>query len=128
MSQTLSETRKRIKAATPVGYTGETRRAWVTKRRAMGSYRTVNKTHPAMFLEEGTQAHGPVSKKRLFIPLTRRAFYVYRAQVFPPLQRNVEYLLVPFVKGIKARKMAAKRVPFAVNKGTENLRKIFKKL
>lgn len=132
-SQTLSATRKEIKAATPVKYTGETRRAWVTERRALGSYRTVNRTNTAWFLERGTKAHGPVTARALFIPLNKRAFFVYRANVFPPLKkaRNGQpgdYILVGAVKGISARRMAQGRIGFAKLYGTNALVKMLKSL
>lgn len=127
-SKTLSETRREIKAATPVGYTGETRRAWVTERRRLGSYRTFNTTNPAWFLEHGTQAHGPSTKPALFIPLNKRAFFVYRANMFPPLVRHEDYILRSWVKGIRPREIAAKRVQFASALGQASLVKMFQRL
>lgn len=132
-SKTLSATRREIKAATPVGFTGETRRAWVTRRRDMASYHTFNKTNAAWFLEHGTRDHGPVSKRALFIPLNKRAFYVYRANTFPPLRRTRngvvgDYVLVPFVKGIKPRRMVKKNVRFAVDYGKNELIKALSSL
>jgi hypothetical protein len=128
-SKTLSATRSRIKAATPVGFTGETRRAWVVQRRTMGSYRTFNKQNAAWFLEHGTNDHGPVRKPMLFIPLNKRGFYVYRANVFPPLirarsGRPGDYILVPYVKGIKPRRMVARNVNFAAGYGVSELAKM----
>lgn len=125
-SKTLSATRRQIKSATPVGFTGETRRAWVVRRRAMGSYQTLNKTNAAWFLEHGTKSHGPTQKRMLFIPLNKRAFYVYRANSFPPLRRTRngvagDYILVPRVKGIRARGMVRKNVRFALDYGRNEL-------
>lgn len=128
-SKTLSETRRNIKSATPVGFTGETRRAWGVQRRGMASYRTFNKQNAAWFLEHGTNAHGPVNKPRLFIPLNKRAFYVYRANTFPPLAKSSrgaggDYVLVPYVKGIVPHKMAGSNVAFATYYGTSQLAKM----
>ena len=127
-SKTLSETRKEIKANTPVRYTGETRRAWVTERRGMGSYRTFNTTNTAWFLEHGTQAHGPRTKKALFIPINKHAFFVYRANTFPPLAKDEDYILRAWVKGIDARKIATRRIVFAATLGRANLAKMLQKL
>ena len=132
-SKTLSETRRNIKAATPVGFTGETRRAWVVQRREMGSYRTFNKQNAAWFLEHGTNAHGPVNKPRLFIPLNKRAFYVYRANTFPPLARATQnrpgdYILVPYVRGIQPHKMAGSNVAFATYYGVNQLSRMLRSI
>jgi hypothetical protein len=134
-SKTLSAARAEIKRATPVRFTGETRRAWVVERRAMSSYRTYNKTNAAWFLEHGTEDHGPTEKKKLFIPLNKRAFFVYRANTFPPLTPSVpklgirgDYILVPHVKGIKPHKMAGRNVRFAVSLGVSSLTKMIQSL
>lgn len=127
-SKTLSETRKEIRAATPVRYTGETRRAWVTERRGLGNYRTFNTTNSAWFLEHGTQAHGPRTKRALFIPINKRAFFVYRANTFPPLAKNEDYILRAWVRGISARETAGRRVAFAATLGQANLAKMLQRL
>lgn len=127
-SKTLSEARKLIKAATPVGYTGETRRAWVVERRGMGSYRTFNQTNAAWFLEHGTKAHGPVRTRALFIPLNKRGFFVYRAGTYPPLMRGVDFITRGRVNGIQAREMAGKQVGFTAALGEANLAKMLQKL
>lgn len=134
-SQTLSVTRARIKSATPVRFTGETRRSWIVERRAMASYRTFSKANATWFLEHGTQDHGPTEKRRLFIPLNKRAFYVYRANTFPPLTPSMpklgirgDYILVPHVRGIKPHKMAGKNVQFAASLGLSSLTKMLQSI
>lgn len=122
-SQTLSATRKEIKKYTAVRYTGETRRGWVTVREKMGKYATVNQTNAAMFLEEGTRAHGPVVKKALFIPLNKKAFFWYRYGKFK-LQKKTDYITVKFVKGIRPRKMAERRIPFALRYGIAKFKQL----
>jgi hypothetical protein len=132
-SKTISATRQQVRASTPVGYTGETRRAWAIERRNLGSYRTFNKTNAAWFLEGGTRAHGPVVKRALFIPLNKRAFFVYRANTFPPLKKAKrgqvgDYILVKSVKGISPRRMAGDRVGFAALYGKGELIKMLSSL
>jgi hypothetical protein len=60
--------------ATPVRYTGDTRKQWV--RRTLGVMMQVlaNPSKVMFFLERGTKAHGPKTAKALFIPLNRRAW------------------------------------------------------
>lgn len=127
-NQTLKAVKHEIKARTPVRYTGETRRGWVTVRYGKGKYATVNKTNAAMFLEEGTRGHGPATKKFLFIPLNKKAFFWYRYGKFK-LEYGTDYILKKYVRGIRKRQMAGKRINFALRLGESKIKTmIFNKL
>lgn len=74
VDQVSSESLGRLVAATPVRYTGDTRKQWV--KRVLGPMMQVlaNPSKIMFWLERGTKAHGPVTAKALFIPLNRRAW------------------------------------------------------
>ena len=92
-------THGRLMRATPVGFTGTTRRSWSVSRKQGGSYEVTNPKKAMLFLEVGTKAHGPVRAKFLFIPLTRRAALLgWR----PSLVIGRDYVLAKRVRGIKA--------------------------
>lgn len=98
---------RRLKAATPVRWTGKTRKAWkienATRARGYG-YRLVNLTKEMAWLEKGTQAHGPKNKTFLYIPLTKAASKGWR----PGLKPGKDYILRKWVRGIKAMKIVSK--------------------
>lgn len=71
------ETHKSVVEKTPKRFFGQVRKAWQIAAPAEG-VRSVFNPHKAMrFLEEGTVAHGPVTKRALFIPMTARAAIAY---------------------------------------------------
>lgn len=67
--QTLTEVVK----ATPKKWFGQVRAAWQVMKEATAKYFIKNGSKIMKWLEEGTDAHGPVKAKALFIPLTREA-------------------------------------------------------
>lgn len=91
--------------ATPKGWTGHTRQSWTRTQRFGKGVIVTNESKVMLFLEEGTQAHGPVTAKALFIPKTRRAAISgwNEEMVF-----GVDYILAKHVKGIKAMRIVAK--------------------
>lgn len=117
LTPVANETLQHIRDATPKGFTGETRRKWLKKDVAEGVIEVANRPEanepPVMFfLEEGTQAHGPVRAKRLFIPLTKKAFNAYRfraarAGAWKGLKWGVDFVLAKWVRGIRPMKIAA---------------------
>lgn len=92
-------THGRLRRATPVGFTGATRKSWSVSRKQGGGYEITNPRKAMLFLEVGTKAHGPVRAKFLFIPLTRRAALFGWS---PALVIGRDYVLAKRVKGIKA--------------------------
>lgn len=113
---------------TPRRWTGETRKAWRQVQIGSTSFRVSNASKVMLFLEEGTRAHGPVTSasrrpwvndphniryghervakgksfraKKLYIPLTRKAAL---GGWSPGLRYGVDYVLVKWVRGIRAR-------------------------
>ena len=66
-------TEAKLKEATPKKWFGQVRRAWNTVKPAEAIRAVQNLSKIMIWLEEGTQDHGPVNAKALFIPLTLRA-------------------------------------------------------
>lgn len=66
--------RRRIIRQTPKRWTGQTRRSWVINKDGDTGHELTNTSKVMRFLENGTRAHGPKTAKRLFVPLTKRAF------------------------------------------------------
>jgi hypothetical protein len=76
--------------------TGSVARGWKALKKGIGSYEIVNFNKVALFLEEGTKAHGPRRAKFLYIPLRPGAAVWRQGFVF-----GQDYILVKRVKGIK---------------------------
>jgi hypothetical protein len=91
------ETLVELVKTTPKQWTGQTRKSWQVQKPAQGVRIVENDSKVMLFLEKGTKDHGPVNKKFLFIPLTRRA----AAGWFKGLRYGVDYILKKWVKGIK---------------------------
>lgn len=118
---------------TPKKWFGQVRRSWMMKKEGPAHHVVRNDNKIMLFLEEGTRAHGPVTAKALFIPLTRKAvvankefrkelvsagpgFIKVRRQVpnkggglrttVTTLKFGVDYILVKRVKGITPRRIA----------------------
>jgi hypothetical protein len=66
--------RGRLIRQTPKRWTGQTRRSWIINKIGDTGYELTNTSKVMRFLENGTRAHGPKTAKRLFVPLTKRAF------------------------------------------------------
>lgn len=124
----------RLVNATPIRYTGNTRKGWVHRQTGSMSHILANPNKVMRFLEHGTKAHGPKNAKALFIPLNVRAFHAgpkgvmqanaqarasgqwlnYGARVRGdrmrrvrmPYQQGLDYLFVKRVKGIRAHHIA----------------------
>lgn len=77
--------------------TGETANRWFTIKKGDGSYSIFNTSKVALFLEEGTKAHGPKTAKFLYIPLRANARVWRKGLVF-----GRDFILVKWVKGIDA--------------------------
>lgn len=98
---------RRLKYATPVRWTGKTRKAWriehASRARSYG-FRIINDTKEMLFLEKGTKAHGPKRAKFLYIPLNRRAARGWS----PSLKIGRDYILKKWVRGIRAMHIVEK--------------------
>jgi len=78
---------------------GNTRRAWQGPNKVRPGVRLIENDSKVMrFLEEGTRAHGPVTAKMLYIPLTVRALSGWHSG----LVRGTDYILTRWVRGIAA--------------------------
>jgi hypothetical protein len=78
--------------------TGALGRSWYVNRARVGEYQIASMSKIALFIEEGTKAHGPRVKKYLYIPLRPGAAVWRKGFVW-----GRDYILVKRVKGIKAR-------------------------
>jgi hypothetical protein len=106
----------RLVRQTPKRWTGHTRRSWTVFRRGNSHYAVTNKSKVMRFLEMGTKAHGPVTAKRLFIPLNRRAALAGPKGVFASggkLKFGRDFVWAKRVRGIKARWIVRNYRPFA---------------
>lgn len=96
-----------LKKRTPTNKIGGghlTRAAWQGPTKVYPGARLIENPNKVMrFLEEGTQAHGPVRAKSLFIPLTARALGGW----MKGMQYGVDYILVKWVRGITPRRIVA---------------------
>lgn len=80
--------------------TGALKRSWKAVESAGGKeYRIASDSKVALFLEDGTKAHGPRVKKFLYIPLRPGAAVWRKGFVF-----GKDYILVKRVKGINGLK------------------------
>jgi hypothetical protein len=79
--------------------TGALGRSWYVDKRKKSEYLISTTSKVALFLEDGTKAHGPKVKKFLYIPLRPGAATWRKGFVF-----GKDFILVKRVKGIKARK------------------------
>jgi hypothetical protein len=79
--------------------TGATQRSWYVAKAGEGEYKIATPNKVALFLEEGTKAHGPKRAKFLYIPLRPGAATWRKGFVF-----GKDYILVKRVKGITARR------------------------
>lgn len=86
--------------ATPVKYTGQTRKSWQVNSTGPMDWEVTNPSKIMLYLEEGTKDHGPVTAKFLYVPLTRDASLGgwRQGMVF-----GTDYVLAKRVKGITAR-------------------------
>lgn len=105
VKQTAWETHAVVVADTPKGWTGQTRKTWRVRRQSTNNYTVeapgtdaAGDPNPLVFLEEGTDDHGPVTASALYIPLTAAASIVgwQEGQVF-----GEDFILVPWVSGIE---------------------------
>jgi hypothetical protein len=115
------DTHRRLVRATPKKWTGQTRRGWTVKRSTGAGWAVTNEYQVMGFLESGTKAHGPKTKKALFIPLKSKALAGWDAS----LVYGKDYVLAKRVKGIKAlhivekeRPQAQRRLKAAIDKFT----------
>ena len=94
-------TLRRLKSATPKGHTGNTRDAWVIDRRHSDlgfNFEIRNESIIMKFLEFGTKAHGPKTKKLLYVPISKSAQGGYKKG----LKWGTDYVMTKKVRGIKA--------------------------
>ncbi len=89
----------RLVIKTPKGFTGLTRQRWAAIKVSGRGFVVTNDHKVMLWLERGTQAHGPVRAKFLYIPLNRAAAI---GGWHPGLQRGVDYILTKRVRGITA--------------------------
>lgn len=127
-------THERMVKMTPRRWTGTTAQSWKVIHNQPGRYTVTNTSKVMIFLEVGTQAHGPVTAKRLFIPLNAKAARAgprgvmhanRRANIraafgvgskrgrTQPYTYGVDYVLAKWVRGIKAMRIVRNHRDFA---------------
>lgn len=127
MEMVAMKTWRALVQKTPKGFTGQTRRDWNVFKRpgAGGGYMVTNQSKVMFFLEKGTKAHGPATKKVLYIPLTRKAAIGgWNAQ----LKVGVDYILRKHVAGIQKMLIVAKQRPITAQWNYAIMRKHVKQL
>jgi hypothetical protein len=77
--------------------TRATARSFIVNKKGLGEYQIASMNNVALFLEDGTKAHGPKKAKFLYIPLRPGAAVWRKGFVF-----GKDYILTKWVKGIKA--------------------------
>lgn len=77
--------------------TGQTANKWFAKKLSFGKYQIYSTSKVALFLEQGTRAHGPKTAKFLYIPLRKNALVWRKGMIF-----GKDYILAKRVKGIDA--------------------------
>lgn len=113
---------RNVVEATPKKWFGQARKSWQIAPKSVPGQRVIfNNSRQMIWLEKGTAAHGPVTAKALFIPLTKRAAIAYagasgfeatthvttdanwQGEVIPALRvfRNVEAKGVKKTVGVK---------------------------
>lgn len=95
----------RIVELTPKKWFGQVRRSWQILHPEEATYAVLNDNPIMTYLEKGTRDHGPVHRKALFIPLTRRAALAAAAGHFQGLKYGEDYVLAKRVRGIRARRI-----------------------
>jgi len=101
LEQVAMQSLRRLIIATPKGFTGLTRKQWRIHRLQRG-FLVTNTSKVMRFLELGTQAHGPVTKQFLYIPLNRKAAI---GGGNASLKYGVDYVLAKRVRGIVAKRI-----------------------
>ena len=84
---------------TPVGYTGDTRRAWKTKRISNVWYRVENNEKVMFWLENGTKRRFPRRSKNLFIPKKHSAWKAGGYQ--KGMKHGRDFVFAKSAKGLK---------------------------
>jgi hypothetical protein len=110
VKRTAYKTLSAVVSETPVGFSGNTRKAWGAQQMAPAHWKV--RINPANtlamkvmgFLEDGTKAHGPVKAKFLYIPLNANASLGYRWG----LVHGKDYVLAKWVMGITALRIVAR--------------------
>jgi len=116
---------RRIVRATPKGYTGLTRQSWEMIKTDDAEWWINNDYKVMRFLEYGTAAHGPKTKKALYIPLNRRAAI---GGWHEKLRFGKDYVLAKRVKGIKAMGIVAAERERAEGELETNMRRFLKQI
>lgn len=118
------ETHAELVKNTPKRWTGTVRRSWTIEKPAKMERRIVNPNKVMGFLERGTRAHGPVTKKALFIALKKSAAGGW----YGGLKAGVDFILRRRVKGIKAMRIVEKERPIAAERLREGTRNLIRRL
>lgn len=90
-------------AITPVRWFGAVRASWQFRPTPTGAI-IQNNNRAFLFIDQGTRDHGPVTKRFLYVPLTKTAAAGWR----PGLKRGIDYILTKKVRGIKAQHIIAR--------------------
>ncbi len=102
-------THRDLVSDTPLGYTGNTRKAWrVRKISAKPPSMKVHNDEPVMlWLEEGTRRRFPKKAKNLFIPLRNSAWRTGRYK--QGMKWGKDFVFAKSARGIKALKLMPKQ-------------------
>ena len=105
LKKVVEQSTDNLREKTPVKWTGNVKASWVTEELTDG-FQIKNTNVVMLYLEKGTKAHGPVTAKRLYIPLKPEA-----AQWSKGLKFGVDFVLAKRVKGIRALNIVRDEIP-----------------
>lgn len=107
LAKEAHRTHKDLTMETPVGYTGDTRRAWKTNRISNIWFRVENKEKVMFWLENGTKRRYPKRAKNLFIPLKHSSWKAggYKRG----MTHGKDFVFAKSARGLKALKLIPKQ-------------------
>jgi len=101
-------THKDLTSATPVRWSGNTRRGWKVKKLMRANWEVRNSTKVMQYLEFGTKAHGAKGGRRLYLPLKASP---WRTGYKRGMKWGTHFVMVNRVRGIKAMNIVGKQHP-----------------
>ena len=117
-------THRDLTKETPVGWTGDTRKAWRTNRISSQPpwYRVENKKNVMHWLEHGTKTRYPRSGGKLFIPLRHSAWKAGGYQ--KGMKHGRDFVFAKRARGLRPLKLIPKQMNITARRLRQTLAKI----
>ena len=119
LKKVVEQSTDNLREKTPVKWTGNVKASWVTEELKDG-FRIKNTNVVMIYLEKGTKAHGPVTAKRLYIPLKPEA-----VQWSKGLKFAEDFVLAKRVRGIRALNILGSEIPIISDSVTAQFKILF---